>query len=195
MAGIMDYLSDVLNPKPTTLLRFASPIPANLGPSNTTAFRGGKRVTLDRDGNVVGTTPTKAPAPTPKVSQNLSNYQINSTRQALIDYMMKKWSQISPVAAKQAFDIANHEGLNRDPGFIQKTLNDYIPELGRRSWDYGTFQVNDWWQRNNLAKYGYTIDDMLDPYKNIDFIYNLYKAQGNKWGNLSVANKKLFQYE
>lgn len=44
--------------------------------------------------------------------------------------------------------------------------------------DYGLFQINDYWQRHNLAKKGLTPEDLLDPEKNVQYAYDMWKEQG-----------------
>ena len=88
-------------------------------------------------------------------------------------------------------DVAN-EAINiaaRESGLNPKLV--HPNDDTRKTTDYGLFQINDYWQRENLKKYGFTIEDMLDPEKATDFALKLYKAQGNKWGNTWAANKEL----
>jgi hypothetical protein len=61
----------------------------------------------------------------------------------------------------QAINVAARES-SLNPRTVQQEANPVIPELGRRSRDIGTFQLNEFWQRFLLEEYG------LDPINNPD---------------------------
>lgn len=44
--------------------------------------------------------------------------------------------------------------------------------------DYGLFQINDYWQRHNLAKKGLSLEDLLDAATNIKYAAEMQAQQG-----------------
>lgn len=73
----------------------------------------------------------------------------------------------------KSFDCARVGGINSDG-----------------SWDTGLFQINSIHART-LAKYGWTLEDMKDCKKNIEFAYNhIYKSRG--WSAWSAYNNKSY---
>lgn len=123
-------------------------------------------------------TPTSAPQqqqyqqpsamPTPTVFPQFQN--VNTQIQDLI-------RQYFPQDPNRAINVASSES-SLNPSLIQQERNPYIPELGRKSRDIGIFQINDWYQRNNLKKMGYTPQDMLDLEKALKFASWLQSQQG-----------------
>jgi len=108
-------------------------------------------------------TPTPEPYPTPTL---LPNAPENPYMDLLKQYF-------PPDQVNNASNIMfressyNHRTIHENPGGTK---------------DYGLFQVNDKWQSQNLAKQGYTIEDMLDAVKAIQFAAWLQSQQGwNPW--------------
>ncbi len=96
-------------------------------------------------------------------------------------------------AGNEAINVAIREST-LNPATIQQELNDVVTFPNgetRRSKDMGVLQINDYWQRDNLAKQGLTPEDMLDVDKNIEFAKSRFVANGNKWGNTWRGNDKL----
>src|SRR3990167_3467866 len=124
-------------------------------------------------------TPTATPTSTPTIPKPTPTIYPGFEKKNLEvqDTIRNKFKNVGGKdVANEAINIAAREsGLN--PKLVHP--NDDT----RKTTDYGLFQINDYWQRENLKKYGYTIEDMLDPEKATDFALKLYKAQGNKWGN------------
>ncbi len=127
----------------------------------------------------------QAPQPTPSIVQGFE-----SRNPDVQDIIKRTFQDVNGKdMAHQAINMAAKEsGLH--PDTIHKN-EDFIPEMGGPSTDYGLFQVNDWWQRKNLEKHGYTINDMLDAQKAAEFARKIVEAQGNKWGNTWYGNKTL----
>lgn len=71
----------------------------------------------------------------------------------------------------------------RESSFNPQTI--HRNEDQRVTSDYGPFQINDYWQRENLANQGFTIEDMLDPEKAIRFAAWLQAQQG--WSPWATA--------
>ena len=77
----------------------------------------------------------------------------------------------------EAINVAAMES-SLNPSLIQQEGNPYVPELGRKSRDIGLYQINEWWQRKNLKKAGYTPEDMFNLQKNLSFTKWLQQRQG-----------------
>lgn len=131
-----------------------------------------------------------APTPEPTV---VPGFQ--SKNPQLQKYIQQYFGIYGKDVPTEATNIAGAEsGLRNDAINVN---SDYYPAgngwKGGATTDYGPFQINDYWQRNNLPKYGFTIQDMYDPQKATQFAADLYHAQGNKFGSTWHGNKFGYQ--
>lgn len=159
---------------------------------------------LTSDPNEVNTadTPTPTTTPSPEQVKPLAIPGIRKDFQSVRTDIQKLIVQVFSDVPHEAVNIsAGESSLN--PGLVHvngsnEAINVTSPEQLRqviadakaagRSVDVGLFQINSKWQEANLAKWGYTIEDMLDPVKNIDAARRIYESHGNRWGTTWAAN-------